>query len=200
MKITMFSKQPITLFGESKLNWHLDDTSYSFNKPINRMAATVLGNSSRPSLWRPHYKVLWETIDQTYDRTGINLSINLNPDMKVDYNCKDPKVMNPKIINYLWDSYQKGILLKCLMVSEYGERGKNDGKLHYHMAVKLKSSLDENRREVFEKGLLSFTSVRQKCQHITLKSSLFRTVPDRDRYITYLRKEPHNHLTCMLAF
>ncbi|AXQ66495.1 MAG: hypothetical protein [Circoviridae sp.] len=190
--------KPITLFGDSSSNWFLDQNSYSFNKPINRMAATVLGNSSRSSPWRPCYKIPWETL-VSYDRTGLNLSINVNPDIKLSYDCKDPTIMNPKMLTYLWDQYQKGILLKCLMVSEFGERGPINGKLHYHMAVKLKSSQDENRRELFEKGLLDFTSARQNCKHITLKSQLFRTVADRDRYIHYLHKEPHNTLKCMLA-
>jgi hypothetical protein len=173
----------ITLFGDKT----------NALKPETGLGIRYLGDSIPKIPWRPFYRIPWEDISDKTARS-CNLIFTLNPDMRVDFDCKDRKICNPKFMDLLHKMKMDGLLTHIVAIYEYGERGKSHGKLHYHGIAKVAD------RSKFEAELLKMFNKRSQVKHRTLHTKLVRTVADHDRYYKYMKKENQNKVKCLIHF
>lgn len=175
--------------------WILFQDGLDLRDPIDvltyRQGLRYLGDSRPSKPWTPYYRVPWLNITDK-DLQSCNLSFNLNPDMRVDFDCKDRLVTNPMLMQVFWDLKCDAIVKKIICVYEYGKQGKQHGKLHFHGICQLQTSPGGQARQIFEKNLLKVFGKRSQCHHRTLVTKLFKTVEDRSRYVTYMKKETQN--------
>ena len=152
-----------------------------------------LGDSIGKKLWyQPFYRIPWDDIPAKR-LAGCNMAFTLNGDCRVEFDVYDRKVSNSKLFDVLHLLKNKNILEKITLVYEYGEKGKEHGKLHYHGIVKVTD------RQTFEKEILKVFNKNLNVRHRTLQTKLFKTCEDRERYVKYMKKESQNKKKCLLS-
>lgn len=190
------NKKPEThsTLGESAFNLR----DYDGTKRESKKEKIELGVN--PQIGRPiknlgddvlKYRYPWDKITKT-ESNACSLSWTLCPDVRCEFDVRDKKVVFPKLFEVLKKLKNNSICKKIISNYEYGEKGKEYGKLHMHGLVqfeKTDSKSKKNNREIFEEELLKVFNRRSNCKHKTLYTKLLRTQDDRDRYLRYLKKE-----------
>lgn len=156
-----------------------------------KLVTRQLRNQTSKKKYEGIYRVPWDNISKK-ELNSMNLAFTLCPDIRVDFDCKDKSVCVPKLIDLLIELKNNNVLNKIISNYEYGEKGKEYGKLHFHGMVLLSpgdASGKLNNREKFEKALLKVFNKRSQLRDKTLHTKLLRKQEDRDRYHAYLKKE-----------
>jgi hypothetical protein len=159
----------------------------------NGLGVLYLGDSTPKFPWKPFYRIPWSDITPK-KLTACNIIFTLNPDIRVDFDCKDRKICNAKFLSQCIELKNKGMLTHMTAVYEYGEKGKEHGKLHYHGIVKVAD------RSLWEKEVLSIFNKRSQVSHRTLNTTLIKSTDDRDRYLKYMKKEAQNKVKTLISF
>lgn len=137
-----------------------------------------------------NYRYPWKDI-QKRETNQCSLAFTLNPDVRVDFDVRDKKVVFPLLLDIFKKLKENSVCKKIISNYEYGEKGKEHGKLHFHGIVQFDKPSETKRtnREIFEKELLKVFNKRSNVSDRTLHTKLLRTQDDKDRYLKYLQKE-----------
>lgn len=122
---------------------------------------------------------------------GMNFFITVNPDPDIDYYENTKSFLIPKMLNLLDKLKSERLILKSIIVYEWGKSGAKHGKLHFHGFIKTK-----NRQEV-EKEFNAVFNKKVNLRHRTTNIKHIKSVLDRDRMIKYCKKEQQNKLKCL---
>lgn len=172
------------------------------NKPHSVEAFCILGDRTPKKWYKPYYRKKWLFYEDPFyqKRYGAcNIAFTLNADCRVDFDVYDKTISNQKLFDTIDNLIKKDVLQKITCVYEYGKGGKEAGKLHYHGIIKCVSSSEKNNREIFEKEILKVFNKNLNLKHRTLHTKILKTVHDRHRYITYMKKEQQNYYKSLLS-
>jgi len=171
---------------EQKLTLNMNTTKTGQSLLDRRPYA--LGNRP-PSYLKTRY--CWTDINDKYYQ-GINMTININPDPSKIEDYNNRKLVNNILCEYI-DHETK--IMKAVGVYEYGSKGKEYGKLHYHIAIKI---LPKDRTDI-ENQLLKLFNQKSNCKHRTLQTKMIKDVKHRQDYINYMKKESQNKIKCLFV-
>lgn len=158
--------------------------------PLSRVLI-LLVDSTRPSPWiRDHLRAPW-TFFEVKHLKGMNFFITVNPDPDIDYYKNTKKFLLPLMIKLMEKLKRLDIISKYCIIYEWGKLGKQHGKLHFHGFIKTKM-----RFKVFEEVNKTFNK-RSNLRHRTTRIDYIKSLDDRDRMLSYCKKEQQNKLKCL---
>ena len=165
--------------------------SHKKNPFFEARATTTLVDSSPFIPWKSiRHRMPWDLLPDKLIK-GMNFFITVNPDPDIDYYENTKAFLVPKMLNLLDKLKSERLILKSIIVYEWGKSGAKHGKLHFHGFIKTK-----NRQEV-EKEFNAVFNKKVNLRHRTTNIKHIKSVLDRDRMIKYCKKEQQNKLKCL---
>lgn len=112
---------------------------------------------------------------------GMSHFFSVSPDPDIDGYQNTPRWINAKFITLMETLRCNNIIQKCLIVHEHG-----NGKVHLHGFFKCKMPC------IVAKEINKIFNQRVNLKHRTTRLNYIKSVKDRERMLTYLKKEKHN--------
>lgn len=153
---------------------------------VGHTSSLVDSMPSKP--WKTmRHRQPWQDIANKHYK-GMNFFFTINPDPDIDFYENTKKFLIPKILILFDKLKSEGLIKKSLIIYEWGKFGKKHGKLHFHgfLQTKDKQTVSDKINQVFNK--------KTNLRHLTTRLNHIKTVDDRNRMITYMKKEQHNKL------
>ncbi len=176
---------------EEQLTIDFGQTNHANNPFFASGATTTLVDSSPFIPWKSvRHRMPWTQIPEKLIK-GMNFFFTINPDPDIDYYENTKAFLIPKMLNLLDKLKSDRLILKSIIVYEWGKSGASHGKLHFHGFIKTK-----NRIEV-EKEFNDVFNKKVNLRHRTTNLRHIKSVLDRDRMIKYIKKEQQNKIKCL---
>lgn len=161
-------------------------------KIILGMASFALGIGRQIIPWKhPNYRSPWKTIPEGHLK-GLNFSFNLNMDTNIADYENTKKWQIPRVLLFLEKLKADHIINKYLIVYEWGEYGKKNGKLHYHGLIKTKY------RNEFVTLMCKEYNKNTNAKHRTITTKHIKDVNHRETYLKYIKKDTQNKIKCLM--
>lgn len=187
-------------------------TLFSGHSPWCKVPAPPNGffDKKKPVVDIFNYRLPWSLID--YDEIyKSSWHVTVNADYQCDWvtneNKNDKTYMNNRLKNLLTKLKLEGLFKNITVVYEYGELGKEYGKLHWHMLV------DTCKIRLFEQEFnREFGTTKQRCKATTVckKITIDKGTPNVPELMVanykenvdyvlkhYMRKESQNRIKCL---
>lgn len=162
---------------------------------------------------KDRWRLPWDMLDyeNLYD---MQYHITINPDPQCDWitSCNDLKIHNIRFRQFIREAEKYLLYSNIISVYEYGKRGKEYGKVHWHillqttkidefikMAIKYFGT-DNNKRwknTIINKKITIDKSLRRKAT----KEEKVDNYKSQIDYIIkkYMKKETHNRIKCLYS-
>ena len=189
------------LLRETESNDKILTLDFNQKNTCTQQGLLFLGNSrptERPALERPlqpwitaNVRRAWDVVPQKSLRG--NFFMTLNPDPNCDWYTtnNDKKTIVTKFLTAIEKLKASRILLSSVFVYEYGDKGKKDGKIHFHGIIKTED------KDAITNAILKEFNQRSNAKHRTLNLKVIKKVSDRENMINYMKKECQNKKKCL---
>ena len=173
------------------VDFNHNNSSIVFDNNNNPLRHYTLGNSAENPPWKlPSFRSKWERIPAPHIK-GMNFFFTLNIDTNVAWYKNNKVVQIPRVLNLMSKLKRQLLISKYVIIYEWGEKGKQCGKLHYHGFIKTKK-----KNEVLDLFKKEF-SANLRTAHRAIHLNHIKSVDDRSRMLNYLKKENQNKEKCL---
>lgn len=158
--------------------------------------------------FKSRWRIPWDNIahEKVLD---MNYSITVNPDPNLTWldDTRDRKLLNAKFRETLLICKNKKLYKNIIVIYEYGKKGKQYGKLHYHLLVN-----SQKVNQFCEEFIKTFGTTKKRWKMTVVKKLIkpdFGIIDElkldnlnaQKKYIyeKYFRKESHNKIKCLYS-